>query len=142
VSIATILPALNAVLNALSALLLVSGYVCIRRRQITAHKRCMLAAFGVSTLFLTCYLILRFVAGMTHFTGQGWVRPVYFSILLSHTILAAAIVPMVIVTLVRALRADFERHVRLARWTLPLWLYVSITGVLIYWLLYHLYPPV
>ncbi len=139
-SLVAILPALNAVLNGLSALLLAGGYVCVRRRHISAHRRCMLSAFGVSTLFLACYLVLRGLAGMTRFAGVGWVRPVYFSILTSHTILAAAILPMAILALVRALRGDVERHVRIARWTFPLWLYVSITGVVIYWLLYHLYP--
>jgi len=140
VSLASILPPLNAALNALSACLVVSGYICIRRGNATLHKRCMVSALGVSTLFLLGYLILRAVAGMTRFTGEGWIRPVYFTILFSHTVLAAAIVPLVCVTLVRALRDEFDRHVRIARWTLPLWLYVSVTGVLIYWLLYHLYP--
>jgi len=138
--LASILPPLNAVLNALSASLVVSGYICIRRGNATLHKRCMVSALGVSTLFLLGYLILRVVTGMTRFTGEGWIRPVYFTILFSHTVLAAAIVPLVLVTLVRALRGEFDRHVRIARWTLPLWLYVSVTGVLIYWLLYHLYP--
>jgi uncharacterized membrane protein YozB (DUF420 family) len=100
----------------------------------------MVSAVVVSALFLVGYLTLRSVAGMTRFTGQGWIRPVYFTLLFSHTILAVAIVPLVLVTLVRALRGQFDRHVRIARWTLPLWLYVSVTGVLIYWLLYHLYP--
>ena len=140
--LASILPPLNAALNALSAVLVVSGYLCIRRGKATAHKRCMLSAVGVSSLFLLGYLTLRAVAGMTRFTGAGWIRPVYFAILTSHTVLAAAIVPLVLVTLVRALRGDFDRHVRVARWTLPLWLYVSVTGVLIYWVLYHLYPSV
>lgn len=139
-SLATMLPAMNAALNALSATLAVSGYLCIRRGSVAAHKRCMLAAVVVSALFLAGYLVLRSVAGMTRFTGQGWVRPLYFSLLLSHTFLAAAIVPMVLVTLARALRGHFDRHVRIARRTLPLWLYVSVTGVLIYGLLYHLYP--
>jgi uncharacterized membrane protein YozB (DUF420 family) len=137
-SLTTILPAVNAALNAISAFLVVSGYVYIRRGEARTHKRCMVSALVVSTLFLVGYLVLRSVAGMTRFTGQGWIRPVYFSILFSHTILAAAIVPLVLVTLVRALRGRFDRHVRIARWTLPLWLYVSVTGVLIYWLLYHL----
>lgn len=139
-SLATMLPAMNAALNALSATLAVSGYLCIRRGNVAAHKRCMLAAVVVSALFLAGYLVLRSVAGMTRFTGQGWVRPLYFSLLLSHTFLAAAIVPMVLVTLARALRGHFDRHVGIARRTLPLWLYVSVTGVLIYGLLYHLYP--
>ena len=135
-----ILPAVNAALNALSACLLIGGFACIRRGRRAAHQRCMLAAFLVSVLFLASYLTLRYFAGMTRFEGQGWIRPVYFTILLSHTVLAAAIVPLVLVTLVRALRGELDRHVRIARWTLPLWLYVSVTGVLIYWLLYHLYP--
>ena len=138
--LASILPPLNAALNALSASLVVSGYMCIRRGKATLHKRCMVSALGVSTLFLVGYLTLRAVAGMTRFTGEGWIRPVYFAILFSHTVLAAAIVPLALLTLVRALRGEFDRHVRIARWTLPLWLYVSVTGVIIYWLLYHLYP--
>lgn len=135
-----ILPAVNAALNALSACLLIGGYACIRRGRRTAHQRCMLAAFFVSVLFLASYLTLRYFAGMTRFEGQGWIRPVYFTILISHTVLAAGILPMAIVTVARALREEHVRHVRIARWTLPLWLYVSITGVVIYWLLYHLYP--
>jgi uncharacterized membrane protein YozB (DUF420 family) len=135
-----ILPAVNAALNALSACLLIGGYACIRRGRRAAHQRCMLAAFLVSVLFLASYLTLRYLAGMTRFEGQGWIRPVYFTILLSHTVLAAGIVPLAIVTMARALREEHARHVRVARWTLPLWLYVSITGVVIYWLLYHLYP--
>jgi uncharacterized membrane protein YozB (DUF420 family) len=138
--LATVLPAVNAALNALSASLVVTGYLCIRRGKVAAHRRCMLSAFGASTLFLVGYLLLRSMVGMTRFTGEGWIRPVYFAILFSHTVLAAAIVPMVLLTLGRALRGDFTRHRRIARWTLPLWLYVSVTGVLIYWLLYHLYP--
>jgi uncharacterized membrane protein YozB (DUF420 family) len=135
-----ILPAVNAALNALSAFLLIGGYACIRRGRRAAHQRCMLAAFVVSVLFLASYLTLRYLAGMTRFEGQGWIRPVYFTILFSHTVLAAGIVPLAIVTMARALREEHARHVRVARWTLPLWLYVSITGVVIYWLLYHLYP--
>lgn len=138
--LASILPPLNAALNALSATLVVTGYLCIRRGKTDAHQRCMLSALGVSGLFLLGYLVLRSVAGMTRFTGEGWIRPVYFAILWSHTVLAAAIVPLVFVTVIRALRGDFERHARIARWTVPLWLYVSVTGVLIYWVLYHLCP--
>ena len=138
--IVSILPAVNAGLNALSACLAAVGYICIRRGNATAHKRCMLSAVVVSALFLAGYLILRYVAGMTRFSGQGWFRPVYFAILLSHTVLAAAIVPLVLMTLVRGVQGRFDRHVRIARWTLPLWLYVSITGVAIYWILYHVYP--
>jgi uncharacterized membrane protein YozB (DUF420 family) len=134
------LPALNAILNATSAVLLVVGYLHIRQKDVPTHKRCMLAAFGTSSLFLVSYLVLRYYAGMTRFSGRGWIRPIYFTILTSHTILAAAVVPLVLVTLARALRGRFDRHVRLARWTLPIWMYVSVTGVLVYWILYHLYP--
>jgi uncharacterized membrane protein YozB (DUF420 family) len=138
--LAGILPAVNAALNALSACFAVSGYLYIRRGEVASHRRCMLSAICASALFLVGYLVLRAIAGLTRFSGEGWIRPVYFSILFSHTVLAAVIVPMVLLTLTRALRRDFDRHRRIARWTLPLWLYVSVTGVLIYWLLYHLYP--
>jgi putative membrane protein len=134
------LPALNASLNGTSAALLVIGFLCIRRGKIAAHRACMLSAFVVSTIFLISYLTLRYYAGMTRFTGQGWIRPTYFSILISHTVLAAGIVPLILLTLWRAIRGRFDRHVRIARWTLPLWLYVSVTGVLVYWILYQLYP--
>lgn len=134
------LPTVNAALNGASALLLVTGYLLIRRRQVAAHKCCMVTAFITSTVFLASYLTLRYYAGMTAFTAQGWIRPVYFTILISHTILAATIVPLALVTLSRALRARFDRHVRIARWTLPLWLYVSVTGVAVYLMLYQLYP--
>lgn len=138
----TALPALNATLNGLSALLLIAGYLCIRQRRIAAHQACMVAAFVISTVFLVSYLVLRYYAGMTTFKGQGWIRPVYFTILTSHTILAVVIVPLALVTLARAFRKRFATHVRIARWTLPLWLYVSVTGVLVYWILYHLYPGI
>ena len=137
----TDLPALNAALNATSAILLTSGYRFIRRRQITAHKRCMLAACATSALFLLSYLTYHYYVGSMPFRGQGWVRPLYFTILFSHTILAAAIVPLALATLFRAWKADFRRHARLARWTLPIWLYVSVTGVIIYVMLYQLFPP-
>ena len=132
------LPALNAVLNATSAALLMVGYVFIRNRKIAAHLTCMLTAFGVSTLFLISYVIYHYHAGSRPFTGQGWVRPVYFALLLSHIVLAAAIVPLALTTLYRALTGQFARHLRIARWTLPIWLYVSVTGVVIYWMLYRL----
>jgi putative membrane protein len=134
------LPVLNAVLNAISAILLSAGYRFIRRRQITAHKRCMLAACATSALFLVSYLTYHYYMGSMPFRGQGWVRPLYFTILISHTILAAAIVPLVLITLFRAWKADFVRHVRLARWTWPMWMYVSVTGVIIYVMLYQLFP--
>jgi uncharacterized membrane protein YozB (DUF420 family) len=136
----TDLPALNAALNALSAVLLVVGYLCIRRRRVVAHRTCMVAAFVTSVAFLASYLTLRYYAGMTRFTADGWIRPVYFAILGTHTVLAAAVVPLALVTLSRALRQRFDRHAKIARWTLPIWLYVSVTGVIVYWLLYHLYP--
>jgi uncharacterized membrane protein YozB (DUF420 family) len=137
----TDLPAANAVLNATSAVLLASGYRFIRRRQVTAHKRCMVAACATSALFLLCYLTYHYHVGSMPFRGQGWIRPLYFTILISHTILAAAIVPLALITLFRAWKADFIKHVRVARWTLPIWLYVSVTGVIIYVMLYRLFPP-
>lgn len=132
------LPALNAVLNGTSAALLVTGYVFIRRRRVAAHLTCMLSAFGVSTLFLISYVIYHYYAGARPFTGQGWIRPVYFALLISHIVLAAVIVPLALTTIYRALTSQFARHMAIARWTLPLWLYVSLTGVLVYWMLYHL----
>jgi putative membrane protein len=136
----TDLPALNATLNATSAILLTAGYRFIRRRQITAHKRCMLAACTTSALFLMSYLTYHYYVGSMPFRGQGWVRPLYFAILISHTILAAAILPLVLITLFRAWKANFVRHARLARWTWPIWMYVSVTGVIIYMMLYQLFP--
>jgi len=136
----TLLPALNAILNGASAVFLTTGFVYIRKGNRNAHRRCMLTALTLSVLFLISYLTYHYSAGTTRFTGAGWARPVYFTILGTHTILAAAIVPLVIITLVRALRQRFDRHRKIARWTLPIWLYVSITGVIIYIMLYHLYP--
>jgi uncharacterized membrane protein YozB (DUF420 family) len=135
------LPAVNAALNGTSALLLATGYLCIRRKKITAHKVCMLSAFGTSTLFLISYLMYHYQVGSIRFAGRGGIRMLYFAILTSHTILAAAIPPLALITVYRALRGRFDRHVRIARWTLPIWLYVSVTGVIVYWMLYHLYPP-
>ena len=133
-------PTIDAILNATSAILLTLGYVFIRRKNVGAHKLCMISAVVTSTLFLVFYLTYHYYHGTTRFTGQGVARPVYFAILISHTVLAAAIVPLVLTTLYRALRERFELHRRIARWTLPLWLYVSVTGVVVYWMLYHLYP--
>lgn len=130
------LPALNAALNSASAFLLVAGYLFIRKKKIAAHRFCMLSALGSSTLFLISYLTYHYQVGSVPFQGQGWLRVVYFTVLISHTILAAAVVPLVLVTLVRALKGRFERHRAIARWTLPIWLYVSITGVIVYWMLY------
>lgn len=132
-------PALNAALNGTAAVLLLAGYTFIRRRQVTAHRICMVAAFLTSTAFLISYLMYHARVGSVPFQGQGWIRPVYFFILFTHIVLAAAIVPLALVTLSRALREQFDRHKRIARWTLPLWLYVSVTGVVIYFLLYHVY---
>jgi uncharacterized membrane protein YozB (DUF420 family) len=134
----TDLPALNACLNATSALLLATGYVLIRRGRRVAHKRVMLAALASSALFLTSYLAYHAQVGSVRFQGQGPVRTVYFTILLTHTVLAVVIVPLVGMTVVPALRERFDRHRRLARVTLPLWGYVSVTGVVIYWMLYRM----
>lgn len=134
------LPTVNACLNGLSACFLVAGFVFIRRKRTTAHRNCMLGAVATSTLFLACYVYYHFHAGRTVFKDPAWFRPIYLTLLLTHTVLAVAIVPMVMVTLVRALRQRFDQHKRIARWTLPLWLYVSVTGVLIYFLLYQIFP--
>jgi len=132
------LPHLNAVLNSASGILLIVGYYFIRRHNIATHKRCMLAALCTSALFLVSYLVYHFEVGSVRFQGQGWIRTVYFTILISHTILAAAIVPLVIITVVRAFREHFDRHKAIARWTLPLWIYVSVTGVIVYLMLYQM----
>jgi uncharacterized membrane protein YozB (DUF420 family) len=134
------LPTLNAMLNATSGILLTLGYVFIRRRNVQAHRACMIAALTSSSLFLISYLYYHYHAGATRFAGAGAVRVIYFIILTTHTILAAVIVPFVIVTVTRALRGQFVRHRRVARWTLPMWLYVSVTGVIVYLMLYHWYP--
>lgn len=131
------LPTLNASLNATAAVLLVIGYVLIRLRHVRAHRAVMLAAFGVSTLFLISYLVYHANAGSRPFPGRGAIRGVYFFILVTHIILAALVLPMAILTLSRALREEFDRHVPLARWTLPIWLYVSVTGVIVYLMLYQ-----
>jgi len=133
------LPALNATLNGVATVFLAAGYLFIRRRQIAAHRACMLAAVTASALFLVSYVIYHANAGSRPFTGAGPVRVVYFFVLFSHIVLAAAIVPMVLITLSRALKSRFERHAAIARRTLPLWLYVSVTGVVIYLMLYRLY---
>ena len=131
------LPAVNATLNAIAGVLLVIGYTLIRRGRIEQHRRVMLAAFATSTLFLISYLVYHANAGSRAFEGRGAIRAVYFTILITHVVLAAAIVPMALITLSRALRARFDRHVRIARWTLPIWLYVSVTGVIVYLMLYR-----
>jgi uncharacterized membrane protein YozB (DUF420 family) len=132
------LPALNAGLNAASALLLALGWVLIRSGRREAHKRAMLAALACSSLFLTSYLVYHAHVGSVRFRGQGPVRLLYFTILISHTVLAVTVVPLALVTLVRALQSRFDRHRRIARIALPIWGYVSVTGVVVYWMLYRL----
>jgi putative membrane protein len=140
------LPAVNGSLNGLSAVFLSMGYGFIRRKNMAAHRNCMIAAFITSTLFLACYITyhsyLGFVLhrGPTRFLNPAWFRPIYLAILLSHTVLAVVIVPLVFMTLSRGLRQRFDAHRRIARWTWPLWMYVSVTGVLIYFLLYQIFP--
>jgi putative membrane protein len=133
------LPAVNAGLNATAAILLGIGYALIRRGRIRQHRAVMLTAFGTSVLFLVSYLTYHAHVGSKHFPGTGAMRTIYFTILLTHTVLAATIVPLALVTLSRALSARFDRHRAIARWTLPLWMYVSITGVIVYFMLYRLY---
>lgn len=137
------LPAVNAVLNSTSAVLLVLGYVAVKARRITLHKICMLTALTVSAVFLASYLYYHFVVKggkPTEFTAGGWPRIAYFTILISHTLLAMAAAPLALYTTYLGLRGRLARHVRIARWTLPIWLYVSITGVVVYWMLYQAYP--
>ena len=133
------LPAVNATLNATSFLLLLAGYAAIRSRRVTLHRALMLSAVGTSTLFLASYLTYHALHGSRHFPGHGPVKAFYMAILLSHTVLAALVVPLVAVTLFNAARGDLARHRAVARWTLPIWLYVSITGVVVYAMLYVLY---
>jgi putative membrane protein len=133
------LPALNATLNGIAGCFLAAGYVFIRRKRIAAHRACMVTAFAASTLFLVSYVIYHAQVGSRPFVGQGAVRLLYFAILITHIILAAAIVPMALVTLSRGLKLDIQRHRRIARWTWPLWMYVSVTGVVIYLMLYRMY---
>jgi uncharacterized membrane protein YozB (DUF420 family) len=131
------LPAVNATLNAISGILLVIGYLLIRARRIEQHRRVMLAAFATSSLFVICYLVYHAQVGSVRFTRQGFVRPLYFTILVTHVTLAAATLPLAIITLSRGLKARYARHRAIARWTFPIWLYVSVTGVLVYVLLYQ-----
>lgn len=133
---APVLPTVNASLNATAAVLLVWGYSLIRRKRIDKHRKVMISAFVTSCLFLICYLVYHAQVGSVHFTGTGLIRPVYFTILISHTILAAAVPFLAVITLRRGLRAKFDRHRAIARWTLPIWLYVSVTGVVVYLMLY------
>jgi len=133
-----LLPTLDAVLNATAAVLLVWGYTLIRRKRIQTHRKVMIAAFAVSSAFLVCYLLNHYLVGMVRFPGTGLLRTVYLSILGTHTVLAAAVPVLAILTLSRGLAKRFDRHRAIARWTLPIWLYVSVTGVVVYVMLYHL----
>jgi len=133
--------ALNATLNATSAVLLGCGYLAIRAGKRETHKKLMVTAFFVSCAFLVSYLIYHYRVGHVAFTGQGWIRPVYFTILISHTVLAVVIVPLILITLRRAWLERFDRHRIIARWTLPLWMYVSVTGVIVYLMVYQIYVP-
>ena len=134
------LPLLNACLNATSAILLTIGYIQIKNQRQIAHRNCMIGAFTTSTLFLISYLYYHAHAKTTHFVDPAWFRPIYLTILLTHTLLAAVIVPMVLITLSRALKQRFDRHKAIARWTWPIWMYVSVTGVVIYLILYQIFP--
>ena len=131
------LPAVNASLNALSGILLLCGYFMIRTRRIAQHRACMIAAFVASSVFLICYVVYHAQVGSVRFTRQGFVRPLYFTILITHVTLAAAVLPLAIVTLSRGLKARYAQHRRIARWTFPIWLYVSVTGVVVYLMLYQ-----
>ncbi len=133
--------ALNASLNGISAILLAGGYAAIRAGKRDIHKYFMVCAFGVSTVFLASYLIYHYRVGHVVFAGQGWIRPVYFALLISHTVLAIVIVPLILITLRRAWLEKFDKHRLIARWTLPLWFYVCVTGVIVYLMLYQIYAP-
>jgi len=131
------LPTVNAALNATAAILIAAGVYFIKRKNIPAHKACMVSALGVSSLFLTSYLTYHYNVGNIRFTKEGWIRNVYFPLLISHTILAALILPMVLRTAFLAFKGRFRNHVRIAKWTFPAWMYVSVTGVVVYLMLYH-----
>jgi putative membrane protein len=133
--------ALNASLNGASAILLAGGYAAIRSGKIAVHKAFMISAFAVSSVFLASYLLYHYRVGHVTFHGQGWIRLVYFTLLTTHTVLAIVIVPMILVTLRRAWLGKFDRHRVIARWTLPLWFYVSVTGVIVYLMVYQIYRP-
>ena len=133
-----VLPTVSALLNGTSAVLITVGYLCIRRRKVTAHKTCMVTAFVLSSLFLVTYLIHHAQVGSVPFSGRGWLRGVYFAVLIPHVTLAAFVVPLALTTIYRGWTSRFTKHARIARWTLPIWLYVSLSGVLVYWMLYHL----
>ena len=134
----SVLPTVNASLNGLSATFLVAGFAMVRRRRIGAHRACMLTAFACSILFLVSYLFYHSQVGSVRFQGTGMLRTFYLTVLLTHSVLAAAVPFLAAITLLRALRGRFDKHAAVARWTLPIWLYVSVTGVIVYWMLYHL----
>jgi len=133
-------PPINATLNGLSAVLLTAGFIFIKRKNIPAHRACMIAAFSTSVLFLICYLTYHAMGGFTKFEKPEWFRPYYLILLGTHTLLAVVIVPLILMTLNRALKERFELHKKIARWTWPLWMYVSVTGVIVYLILYQIFP--
>jgi putative membrane protein len=136
-----VFPAVNATLNGLSAIFLGMGFIFIKKKNVLAHRNCMISAFVTSALFLACYLTYHiFFHHLTEFKNPAWFRPIYLTILISHTILAVVIVPLIFITLSRALKERFDQHKKIARWTWPMWMYVSVTGVLVYWLLYQKFP--
>lgn len=134
------LPKVNATLNGLSAVLLTGGFICIKRKKVAGHRACMVAAFATSVLFLICYLTYHYLGGFTKFEKPVWFRPYYLTLLATHTVLAVVIVPLILITLNRALKERFELHKKIARWTWPLWMYVSVTGVVVYLILYQIFP--
>src|ERR1019366_7515814 len=134
------LPAVNATLNGLSAILLATGFVCIKRKKVAAHRACMIAAFSTSVRFLICYLTYHYYTGVTRFLNPLWFKPIYLTLLATHTVLAVVIVPLILVTLNRAFKERFDLHKKIARWTWPIWMYVSVTGVVVYLILYQIFP--
>lgn len=136
----SVLPTVNAILNAITGILIVTGYVLIRRKQMALHRFCMIGAVTTSSLFLVSYIVYHYNHGATRFLGLGIARPIYFTVLFSHTVLAVITAPLVIITIRRAMRGQFGRHLKIAKYTFPMWLYVSVTGIVVYLMLYHLYP--
>ncbi len=135
------LPVVNATLNGLSAIFLGAGYWFIRKKNVPAHRACMISAFTTSVIFLCCYLTYHIVVkAVTRFENPAWFRPIYLTLLTSHVILAFVIIPLILITLTRAAKGQFDRHRAIARWTWPLWMYVSVTGVMVYLILYQIYP--
>jgi len=134
------LPAVNGTLNGLSAIFLSAGYIFIKKKNMRAHRNCMISAFATSVIFLICYLTYHYYHGVTKFKDPAWFRPIYIALLFTHTVLAVVIVPLILITLNRALKERFELHKKIARWTWPLWMYVSVTGVVVYLILYQIFP--